>query len=74
MMQKAREKGVRLMLPTDVMSCQQIEANAPCKIIPANQIPGGWVIADIGPETSIKSRRKSKKERPFLNGPWECLK
>jgi phosphoglycerate kinase len=70
MMQKAREKGVRLMLPVDIMSCQQIEPNAPIKVVPATQIPGGWVIADIGPETSIKFAQEIQKgQTVFWNGP-----
>jgi phosphoglycerate kinase len=70
MIQKARDKGVRLLLPVDVMACQQIEANTPLKIVPAKEIPGGWIIADIGPETSIKFAQEIKKGKTiFWNGP-----
>ncbi|CAL5390724.1 unnamed protein product [Camellia sinensis] len=48
-LEKAKSKGVALMLPTDVVT-----ADANSKIVPASSIPDGWMGLDIGPD-SIKT-------------------
>jgi phosphoglycerate kinase len=50
----AKEKGVKLFLPTDVLAADAFDNNANTKTIPVDQIPDGWQGLDAGPE-SIKS-------------------
>ncbi len=50
-MRRAGRGGAALHLPTDVMVTERLEAGARSKTVPADQVPSGWTIADIGPRT-----------------------
>ncbi len=50
---KAKEKGVELLLPTDVVVADNFAPDANAKTVSINDIPDGWMGLDIGPE-SIK--------------------
>lgn len=50
---KAREKGVALLLPTDVVVADKFDANANAQTVSVENIPDGWMGLDIGPD-SIK--------------------
>ncbi|KAK4439558.1 Phosphoglycerate kinase, chloroplastic [Sesamum alatum] len=54
LMEKAKTKGVSLLLPSDVVIADKFAADANSKVVPASQIPDGWMGLDIGPD-SIKS-------------------
>ncbi|XP_071725770.1 phosphoglycerate kinase, cytosolic-like isoform X1 [Rutidosis leptorrhynchoides] len=54
LLEKAKAKGVSLLLPTDVVIADKFAADANSKVVPANEIPDGWMGLDIGPD-SIKS-------------------
>ncbi len=51
MMKKAEEKGVKLLLPVDVVIADRFDAEAEAKVVPADAIPADWQGLDIGPET-----------------------
>ncbi len=51
---KAKEKGVDLLLPTDVVIADKFSADANTQIVSADAIPDGWMGLDIGPD-SIKT-------------------
>ena len=70
MLKKAAEKGIRFVLPVDVVVAEKIDAAAAHKIVSIKEIPAGWVIADIGPETIklFKNEVQSAKTI-FWNGP-----
>ncbi|KAI3703152.1 hypothetical protein L6452_28908 [Arctium lappa] len=51
---KAKEKGVSLLLPTDVVVADKFAPDANSKIVPASAIPDGWMGLDIGPD-SVKT-------------------
>ncbi len=49
----ARERGVQVMLPTDVVIAQDIAADAQTDVVKVEQgIPEGWKGLDIGPQTA----------------------
>ncbi|KAL5655373.1 hypothetical protein ACJX0J_034692, partial [Zea mays] len=48
---KAKEKGVSLMLPTDVVIADKFAPDANSQIVPASAIPDGWMGLDIGPDS-----------------------
>jgi len=48
---KAKEKGVSLMLPTDVVIADKFAPDANSQIVPASSIPDGWMGLDIGPDS-----------------------
>ncbi len=50
---KAKEKGVTMLLPTDVIVADKFAPDAEAKTVSINEIPDGWMGLDIGPD-SIK--------------------
>jgi phosphoglycerate kinase len=50
-MDKAKEKGIDLLLPTDVVAADRFDNDANRKIVPATGIEPGWQGLDIGPQT-----------------------
>jgi phosphoglycerate kinase len=51
---KAKEKGVQLLLPTDVVLADKFSAEANTQTVSVESIPDGWMGLDIGPD-SIKT-------------------
>ncbi len=41
----------KIMLPVDVVIADKFDAAAEMKVVPAGDVPAGWRILDIGPET-----------------------
>jgi len=67
---EARERGCELVLPTDVVVAERVEADAPTQVVAADGIPDGWMGLDIGPETSgAYARRLAEARTIFWNGP-----
>lgn len=48
---KAKEKGVELLLPTDVVVADAFSADANSKTVSISDIPDGWMGLDIGPDS-----------------------
>lgn len=48
---EAEGRGVRLLLPTDAVVADRFEADAQARIVLVGQVPEGWRIMDIGPES-----------------------
>ncbi|RWR85713.1 phosphoglycerate kinase 3, cytosolic [Cinnamomum micranthum f. kanehirae] len=53
LIEKAKVKGVSLLLPTDVVIADKFAPDANSKVVPATGVPDGWMGLDIGPD-SIK--------------------
>jgi len=51
MIQKAKDKGVKLLLPVDTVIADKFAPDAQSKVAKAGQIPEGWQGLDIGPYT-----------------------
>ena len=51
MMAKAKEKGVKLLLPVDTVCADKFAPDANSQVVKSGQIPDGWEGLDIGPET-----------------------
>ncbi|MFA5316688.1 MAG: phosphoglycerate kinase [Dehalococcoidales bacterium] len=67
---RADSLGVRLRLPSDVIVTEKIAEGAACRTVQATDIPAGWVIADIGPQSVAEFSRELKRCRTVLwNGP-----
>jgi phosphoglycerate kinase len=67
---KIDSAGVRLLLPTDLVVAQKLEAGSETKIVAIDRIPDGWVIADIGPQTIEAFAKELDRCRTvFWNGP-----
>ena len=66
----AKEKGVQIHLPTDVVAGDQFSNEANQQIFPVDQIPDGWEGMDAGPESVAAFREVVLKSRTILwNGP-----
>ncbi len=69
-LEKAKEKGVKVFLPIDAVNGDAFDANANTNITKVNETPDGWMGLDIGPE-SIKlfSDVIEKSSTILWNGP-----
>jgi phosphoglycerate kinase len=71
------EHGSDYMLPRDVVAAAAFEADAEAKVVPAEEVPDGWLALDIGPETRAAFVERIREARTvFWNGPmgvfeWE---
>jgi phosphoglycerate kinase len=67
---EAAKRGVRLMLPVDVVIADAVGAEAKVKTVSVKDIPPDWRIVDIGPRTiSIFSEELQRCKTIFWNGP-----
>lgn len=68
--EKAKEKGVNLLIPVDTVIADEFKDEANRKLCPADAIPDGWMGLDIGPETVNLYGRIIQKSKTILwNGP-----
>jgi phosphoglycerate kinase len=70
MIQKAKDKGVKLLLPVDTVVAEKFDADAEHKTVPSNEIPEGWMGLDIGAETQKLFTGAVKDAKTVVwNGP-----
>ena len=70
MSEKAKTKGVTMLLPADVIVAAEISPDASSKIVSADAIPPDMVGLDIGPATIRRFSSELEKSRTALwNGP-----
>src|SRR5260370_23219596 len=48
---KAQNRGLRFLLPTDVVIADRFAADATYKVVSRDDVPKGWRILDIDPKT-----------------------
>ncbi|HEY9872559.1 MAG TPA: phosphoglycerate kinase [Candidatus Obscuribacterales bacterium] len=67
---KAKERGVELLLPTDVVVADNFAADANSQTVSIENIPDGWMGLDIGPD-SVKVFQEALAECKSViwNGP-----
>jgi phosphoglycerate kinase len=70
LMAKAEAKGVKLLLPTDVVVADKFAADANTQIVSVDNIPEGWMGLDVGPD-SVKAFQAELNECKSViwNGP-----
>ena len=60
----------KVVLPVDVVAAEAFEANAESKVVPADDVPEGWLGLDIGPDTrEVFAARVGEAKTVFWNGP-----
>lgn len=70
LLREAKEKGVELVLPVDVVVAESDAEDAAAQIVPATAIPADKAGYDIGPETaSVFAKRIRTAKTVFWNGP-----
>lgn len=66
----ARQRGVRLILPADVVIADRFAANAEHKVVADKAVPRSWRILDIGPATVAAFRQALSNAQTIIwNGP-----
>jgi phosphoglycerate kinase len=73
-MRQAEEKGVRLLLPADVIVAERFEADSPAKRVSVKDVPEGWRIMDVG-ETTIDVFARALQDCKTIvwNGPMGVI-
>ncbi len=70
LMEKAKQKGVKFLLPVDNRVAQTIAEDAESKIVKSSQIPENWEGLDIGPETiEMYTKELQNAKTVVWNGP-----
>ncbi len=70
LMEKAKTKGVKLMLPVDTKVGKEFKADTESKVVKYSEIPAGWEGFDIGPETIEMYKEELKNAKTIVwNGP-----
>ena len=70
MIEKAKDKGVKLLLPVDTVVADRFANDANIKVVPTNDIPDGWQGLDIGPKTCALFAEAIKGAKTVIwNGP-----
>jgi phosphoglycerate kinase len=70
LMDKARSKGVQLLLPVDIVVADRFAADAKSKTVPVDKVPVDWLIMDIGHKTIDLFESELKKCKTVIwNGP-----
>lgn len=70
LLEKAKNKGVKLLLPSETVVGKEFKADTENKVVKSTEIPDGWMGLDIGP-ASIKefSAEIAKAKTVVWNGP-----
>lgn len=77
---KAREKGVELILPPDVVIADKFAEDADWKVCSVDSIPDGWMGLDVGPQFCASVFQAVQECKTVLwNGPmgvceWDTFK
>lgn len=67
---KAKEKGVKIYFPIDNVCAKEIKEDAETKVTPSNDIPDGWEGLDIGPKSAEEFAKAIKEYKTIIwNGP-----
>ena len=73
-MEKAKEKGVELLFPVDIVVGKERTADTEYKIVDFKEIPADWEGLDSGPKTTGSlAKRLRKQAQWFGTDPWASL-
>ncbi|MEJ8548059.1 phosphoglycerate kinase [Brevibacillus borstelensis] len=70
LMEQAKERGVQLLMPVDVVAADRFAADADKQTVSIDAIPEGWMALDIGPKTVELYRKVIVDSKTVVwNGP-----
>ena len=70
LLEKAAKKGVKVVLPVDLVIADKFAADANTKIVDVDKVPDGWQALDSGPKTSEEYVNALKGAKTVIwNGP-----
>ncbi len=68
--QQAQQRGIELHLPVDVVAASRFAPDAETRTVPVEEIPRGYLVLDIGPETVRRYAAALQRARAVIwNGP-----
>ncbi|HXR27497.1 MAG TPA: phosphoglycerate kinase, partial [Candidatus Baltobacteraceae bacterium] len=66
----AAARGVRVVLPVDVVVAKEVTRGAEHKVVPAERIPNSWSAVDVGPASRVAFEAALDDAQTILwNGP-----
>ncbi|WP_299278445.1 phosphoglycerate kinase [uncultured Georgenia sp.] len=69
-LREAEQRGVEIVLPTDIVVAPEFKADAPATVVPAGAMPADQMGLDIGPESGRLFAEKIADARTIVwNGP-----
>lgn len=69
-LEKAKQNGVDILLPVDVVVAPEFKADAPATVVPADAIPADQMGLDIGPKTrELFAAKIAQSKTVAWNGP-----
>ncbi len=69
-LEKAKQKGVEILLPTDNVTAAEFKADAPASVYPADAMPAQEMGLDIGPQTAERYTQAIADSKTIVwNGP-----
>ena len=70
LLKTAKERGVDLLLPVDLVVAPALEAGVETKVVDADQIPENWMGLDVGPQSvKLFTEKLSGAQTVIWNGP-----
>lgn len=69
-LEEAKQKGVKIHLPVDVVAADAFDNDANTQVVPVDAIPDGWQGLDAGPKTNVAFSFVVAQSKTLLwNGP-----
>lgn len=70
LMKQAEERGVKLLMPVDVVVADRFAADAGKQTVSVSEIPDGWMALDVGPDSAALFREAIVGSQTVVwNGP-----
>lgn len=70
LLEKAKAKGVNLLLPLDNVAGKEFKADTEAQVVPSDEIPDGWMGMDIGENTIASFSEAIRSAKTVVwNGP-----
>ncbi len=67
---RAAEKGIKLLLPEDLVAARELSPTSEYKTVDVDQVPRGWKAVDIGEKTAAVYAEQVKNSKTIIwNGP-----
>jgi len=69
LIEKAKEKGIKIVLPVDHLIADKIDAVSNTRVV-TDVVPQGWIAVDIGPKTVDEFKKELRYAKMIIwNGP-----
>ncbi len=69
-LEKADQRGIELLLPSDLVAADKFDKDAATKIVSIDEIPDTWMALDIGPKTADRYAKAIQDAGTIVwNGP-----